>query len=32
MKNFLEKGIKTKEFNPEEFNKNIVKKIKTIIE
>ena len=32
MKNFLEKGIKTKEFNPEEFNKNIVRKIKTIIE
>ena len=32
MKYFLEKGIKTKDFNPEEFNKNIVKKIKTIIE
>ena len=31
MKNFLEKGIKTKDFDPEKFNENIVKKIKEII-
>ena len=32
MKNFLEKGLKTQKFNPEVFNKTIVKQIKEIIE
>ena len=31
MKNFLEKGLKTKEFDPEKFNEEIVEKIKLII-
>lgn len=32
MKDFLEKGFKAKEFNPEEFNNNILEKLEKIIE
>lgn len=32
MKKFLNEGFKTKEFNPEEFNKKIIEKIEKIIE